>query len=127
MVLYGCVGIGVSLFYSAALISFMWLLHPISATISSILAFIVTLPLAYLSHAKISFYDRAFDPFQPLRFALTTAASFIVSTGGMYWITEVANCSYLLGIAWTWLTIPAMNLSIYMLWVFRTARNARKV
>jgi putative flippase GtrA len=104
----------------------MTLLQPITATTSSILAFIITLPVAYLSHARFSFSDRAYDTFQPLRFALTTAASFVVSTGGMYWITEIANRSYLLGIAWSWVMIPVMNLSIYLLWVFRAAHDAGK-
>ena len=120
------VGVAVSLFYSLAVIFLVWLLHPISPTIASIVAFVITVPAAYLAHARITFPDRPNDTLQPLRFAVTTAASFVVSTGGMYWITEVANRSYLLGIAWTWLMIPAMNLSIYMLWVFRAARGTGK-
>ena len=127
VLVYGCVGVAVSLFYSLAIVFFLWLLHPISPTMSSILAFLITLPLAYLSHSRFTFSDRSSDAFQPLRFALSTAASFVISTGGMYWITEVANRSYLLGIAWTWLMIPAMNLSIYMLWVFRATRDTGKI
>jgi putative flippase GtrA len=126
VLVYGCVGIAVSLFYSFALVFFLWLLHPISPTVASILAFIITLPVAYLSHAKVSFSDRSYDTFQPLRFALSTAAAFVVSTGGMYLITEIAGRSYLLGIAWTWLMVPAMNLSIYVLWVFRAARHPER-
>ncbi len=122
VLIYGCVGVAVSLFYTVALISCMSLLQPISPTNSSIVAFIITLPVAYVAHAKLSFADRSYDTFQPLRFALSTAATFVVSTGGMYWITEIANRSYMLGIAWTWLMIPAMNLSIYLFWVFRDAR-----
>jgi putative flippase GtrA len=127
VLVYGCVGISVSLFYSLAVISFVWLLHPLSPTIASIVAFVITVPAAYLAHAKITFPDSPYDTFQPLRFVLTTATSFVVSIGGMYWITEIAHRSYLLGIAWTWLMIPAMNLSIYMLWVFRTARDTGKI
>ena len=127
VVKYGCVGFAVSLFYSLAVIAFVWQWHSISPTMASILAFIVTLPVAYLAHANFSFADRSYDTFQPLRFALSTAATFIVSTGGMYWITEIAHRSYLLGIAWTWLMIPAMNLSIYLFWVFRSAQGSGKV
>jgi putative flippase GtrA len=123
VLVYGCVGVAVSLFYSLAVISFVWLLNPISPTMASILAFIVTLPIAYLSHANLSIADRLHDTFQPLRYSLSTAASFVVSSGGMYWITEIADRSYLLGIAWTWLMVPLMNLTIYMLWVFRAARD----
>ena len=127
VLIYGCVGVAVSLFYSLAVIFFVWLLHPVSPTIASIVAFVITVPAAYLAHARITFPDRPNDTFQPLRFAFFTAASFVVSIGGMYWITEIANRSYLLGIAWNWLIIPAMNLSVYLLWVFRAARDTGKV
>ena len=127
VMVYGCVGLAVSLFYSLAVIAFVWLLHPIRPTMASLLAFIVTLPIAYLSHANLSFADRSYDTFQPLRFALSTAASFVISIGGMYWVTEVAGLSYLFGIALNWLIIPAMNFSIYLLWVFRAAHGTGKV
>ena len=123
VLIYGCVGVAASVFYSLAVIAFVHLLHPISPTVASIVAFGTTLPIAYFAHARISFSDRAYDTFQPLRFTLFTAASFVVSIGGMYWITEIAGRSYLLGIAWNWLIIPAMNFISYLLWVFRTARN----
>jgi putative flippase GtrA len=120
---YGCVGVAVSLFYSLAVIACMQVLHPISPTVASIVGFIIVVPVAYLAHGWISFSDRPFDTFQPLSFAVSTTTSFIVAVGGMYWITEIAGRSYLLGIAWNWLIIPAMNFSIYMLWVFRAGRN----
>jgi len=126
VLVYGCVGVAISLFYSFAVIAFVWLLHPISPTIASTVAFVITVPAAYLAHSRITFPDSPNDTFQPLRFVLTTVASFVVSIGGMYWITEIAHRSYLLGIAWNWLIIPAMNLSVYMLWVFRTARDTGK-
>jgi putative flippase GtrA len=121
VLIYGCVGLAVSIFYSLAVIGCVALLHPISPTLASIVAFVVTVPGAYLAHAKVSFSDRAYDRLQPLRFALSTTTSFIVSIGGMYWITEVAGRGYLFGIAWNWLTIPAMNFLSYVFWVFRAA------
>lgn len=125
VVRYGCVGIAVSLFYSVAVIACVWLLRPIDATIASIVAFVITVPVAYLAHSKLSFSDRPYDRVQPLRFAVSTTASFIVAIGGMYWITEIAGRSYLLGIAWNWMIIPAMNFVTYMIWVFRAARRPR--
>lgn len=123
VIVYGCVGIAISLFYSLAVIFFVWLLYPIRPTIASIIAFATTMPVAYLAHVKISFSDSSNDKFQPMRFAFVTTASFIVAIGGMYWITELAGRSYLLGIAWNWLIIPAMNFISYMIWVFRTGRK----
>ena len=122
--IYGCVGVAVSLFYSLAVIACVLLLFPANPTLASIVAFVITLPIAYLAHARISFADSSDDKFQPLRFAFSTATSFVISIGGMYWITEIAGHSYLLGIAWNWLIIPAMNLLSYMLWVFRTGRSS---
>ena len=120
---YGCVGLAVSLLYSLAVIGCMRTLHPISPTGASVIAFIVTLPISYLAHGRVSFSDRPYDAFQPLRFVFSTVVSFIVAVGGMYWITEIAGQSYLFGIVWTWLIIPALNFLAYMFWVFRATRN----
>jgi putative flippase GtrA len=115
---YGCVGLSLALLYSLTVIACVRFVDP---TAASVIAFFVTLPIGYLAHNSISFYDSRNDAFQPLRFAVTTAASFVISVGGMYWITEVAGRSYLLGIAWNWLTIPAINFLIYLFWVFQVA------
>jgi putative flippase GtrA len=120
---YGCVGFAISLLYSLAVIACVRLLQPISPTAASVIAFLITLPISYLAHGRISFSDRPYDTFQPLRFAVSTATSFVVAVGGMYWITDIAGGSYLLGIAWNWLIIPAVNFLAYMFWVFRAARN----
>lgn len=120
---YGGVGLAVSLIYSLAVIVAVHVLRPIGPTAASVLAFGIILPMSWLAHGRISFGDRPRDAFQPLRFALTTTASFVIAVGGMYWITAIAGRSYLLGIAWNWMVIPAMNFTIYMVWVFRSARN----
>jgi putative flippase GtrA len=118
------VGLGVSLFYSLAVIACVHFWPPIGPTVASAIAFFVTLPIAYLAHRNVSFFDSQRDAFQPLRFAVTTGASFVLAVGGMYWITAIAGQNFLLGIAWTWLTIPTVNFVVYMLWVFRTTQTA---
>jgi putative flippase GtrA len=123
---YGVVGLAISLLYSLAVIACVQLLRPVSPTMASAIAFIITVPLAYLAHRRISFSDRPYDAFQPLRFVLSTVSSFLVAVGGMYWITEIAGHGYLLGIAWNWLIIPMMNFLTYMFWVFRTAQNKER-
>jgi putative flippase GtrA len=120
---YGCVGVAVSVSYSFAVIACVRLLHPISPTLASVLAFAISVPVAYLAHAKVSFSDIPYDKFQPLRFVVSTVTSFILSTAGMYLITEVAGRNYLFGIALNWLTIPTMNFLSYIFWVFRAART----
>lgn len=124
---YGAVGLAISLIYSLTVIAAMHVLRPIGPTMASILAFGVVLPFSWLAHGRISFGDRPRDRFQPIRFALSTAASFAIAVGGMYWITAVAGRSYLLGIAWNWLIIPAANFVAYMFWVFRTGWHRRQL
>jgi putative flippase GtrA len=116
---YGGVGLTISVIYSLAVVGFMQASRPISPTMASVAAFLVTLPMSYMAHSRVSFADRPFDTFQPLRFAATTTASFVVAVGGMFCITDLAGRTYLLGIAWNWMIIPAMNFAIYMCWVFR--------
>jgi putative flippase GtrA len=120
---YGCVGLAISLLYSLAVIACVQVFHQISPTVASVVSFIITLPMAYSAHSRVSFPDRSHDTFQPLRFALSAITSLVVAVGGMYCITEIAGRSYLLGIAWNWLIIPAMNFLTYMFWVFRTVRE----
>jgi putative flippase GtrA len=122
---YGFAGVAVSLFYSLAVIGCVSLFPSVGPTVASMIAFFMTLPVGYLAHGRISFSDRPYDALQPLRFVASTTVSFIIAVGGMYWITEIAGRSYLLGIAWNWLMIPAMNFLTYMFWVFRTARSER--
>jgi putative flippase GtrA len=124
---YACVGGAIALLYSLTVIVCMQVLDPISPTMASIVAFIITLPGSYIAHGRVSFSDRPYDGFQPLRFAFSTTTSFIVAIGGMYWITEIADRSYMLGITWNWLIIPAMNFLTYMVWVFRVARSKRRI
>jgi putative flippase GtrA len=121
---YGCVGVAVSLFYSLVVIACVRL-HPVNPTLAGVAAFAISVPVAYLAHARVSFSDSSYDRFQPLRFAVSTAISFMLSIGGMYWITEVVGQSYLFGIAWNWMMIPAVNFLSYMFWVFRTGRTRK--
>jgi putative flippase GtrA len=124
---YGGVGVAISLIYSLAVIAAVHVLQPIGPTLASVLAFGIVLPISWLAHGRISFGDRPRDAFQPLRFALSTTASFVIAVGGMYWITEIAGRSYLLGIAWNWMIIPAANFFAYMFWVFRNKRHRRQL
>ena len=119
---YGSVGVGVSLFYSLLVVACVIPPLAIDPTLASVIAFVVTLPAGWFAHRVFSFADRRRDRLQPIRFAAATGASFIAAVGGMYWITRVAGHSYLLGIAWNWMVIPATNYLLYLLWVFRGER-----
>jgi nitrite reductase/ring-hydroxylating ferredoxin subunit/putative flippase GtrA len=116
---YGIVGLAVSVAYSLAVVLAVQTLPTHNPTAASAIAFAALLPVAYLGHRSIAFFDAASDPLQPLRFAASTAATFLVAVGGMYAVTELFGRSYLLGIALNWALIPATNFLIYLFWVFR--------
>jgi nitrite reductase/ring-hydroxylating ferredoxin subunit/putative flippase GtrA len=116
---YGIVGLTVSVAYSLAVILAVRWSPTHNPTWASGVAFAAMLPIAYLAHRSIAFFDAAPDPFQPLRFAVSTASTFLIAVGGMYVVTEIFGRSFLLGIALNWALIPAANFLIYLFWVFR--------
>ncbi len=116
---YGIVGVTVASLYSLAVLVLVPLIRPMVPTVASVMAFFLVLPVGYWLHRYYSFADRAGGEGQAWRFAVTNVTSFIVSVGGMYVITEIIRISYLFGIAWNWVAVPAINFGIYMFWVFR--------
>lgn len=123
---YGCVGLAVSAFYSIAVILGVQVLAVVP-TAASLLAFALTLPVGYLMHSRVTFADRRSGALQPMRFALSNVSSFVVTIGGMYWITAVNHDSYLLSIAWNYILIPAINFLLYVVWVFRPSASSAQV
>lgn len=119
VVRYGIVGVTVATLYSLTILALVPLVRPFSPTVASIVGFFLVLPVGFWLHCRYSFADRAGGEGQTWRFTVTNIASFIVSVGGMYMITEVIRISYLFGIAWNWVAVPAINFGIYMFWVFR--------
>lgn len=116
---YGVVGLVISILYSFAVVLAVAQFHTRNATEASALAFAVVLPIAYFAHRHVTFFDAERDPFQPVRFAVTTVSTFLIAIGGMYVVTHMLGHSYLVGIALNWALIPAGNFLIYMAWVFR--------
>jgi SAM-dependent methyltransferase/putative flippase GtrA len=120
---YGIVGTIVSIVYSIVVVALIDGLHVRDAAAASVVAFVLVLPFGYLAHRRVTFFDADADPFAPLRYIVTTSASFVISVGGMYAIADLLGKSYLYGIALNWATIPAMNFLIYCLWVFRVGNG----
>jgi nitrite reductase (NADH) small subunit len=115
----GIVGLAVLVAYGLAVVLLVRLLPTHDPTAASAIAFAALLPIAFLAHHPIGFFDAAPDPFQPLRFTVSTAATFLIAVSGMYAVTAIFGRSYLLGIALNWALIPAANFLIYLFWVFR--------
>jgi putative flippase GtrA len=122
---YGIVGLAVSIAYSLAVVLVVRCLPTHNATWASGIAFAAMLPIAYLAHRYVAFFDAVRDRFQPLRFAVSTTSSFLVAVGGMYVVTEIFGRSYLFGIALNWALIPATNYLVYLFWVFRVGGSVR--
>jgi len=116
---YGVVGVAVSILYGLFVMLLVDHIGMASATLASALAFAAILPFTYAAHRRVTFSDAARDPLASLRFVGTTTASFLIATGGMYLTTGIFARSYLIGIALTWVLIPATNFLIYLIWVFR--------
>lgn len=122
---YGIVGISVSVLYSLTvivLVSFLQLLRP---PIASVVAFFCVMPVGFLSHRHYSFASKEHPAGQVWRFVATNVSSFLVSVGGMYVVTDILQISYLFGIAWAWVAVPAVNFLIYLFWVFGRSANGR--
>lgn len=119
VVRYGIVGVTVGVLNSVAIMVLVPLIQPWVPTVASLIAFFLVLPVGYLLHRYYSFADRAGGGGAIWRFVFTNIGSLIVSVSGMFLITEVMQLSYLFGIAWIWVSVPAMNFGIYMFWVFR--------
>jgi putative flippase GtrA len=117
---YGIVGVTVAVLYSLAIIGLVPMVRPFGPTVASVIGFCLVLPVGFWLHRRFSFADRAGGEGQAWRFTVTNIASFVISVGGMYVITELLRVSYLFGIAWNWVAVPAVNFGIYMLWVFRS-------
>ncbi|HKX07761.1 MAG TPA: GtrA family protein [Stellaceae bacterium] len=125
MLRYGIMGTAISVLYSLCIVLLIDAFALRNATLASVLAFVIVQPLAYFAHRQVTFFDSARDAMEPVRFSVTTVASFLVTTAGMYLVTEIFLWSYLFGIALNWLLIPAMNFLIYLIWVFRVEEPAR--
>jgi putative flippase GtrA len=115
---YGFTGLAISVAYSLLVVFLVKTVPSWGPTLASVGAFFLILPFSYMAHRGFSFADRARAHWQMSRFVVTNTSSFIVAVGGMYVITNVFGLSYLLGIAWNWLVIPASNFLIYNIWVF---------
>lgn len=116
---YALVGVSVSILYSLSVVALVAGIGVARPTYASVLAFLVVSPISYVMQGRFAFRDAARDPRQPFRFAVMAAFSFAAATAAMYLVTETLAWSYLLGIFINWILIPAVNLFINLVWVFR--------
>jgi hypothetical protein len=127
---YGIAGVAVSLLYAVLVIALERGLPMLGPTCNAALAFLMVQPVGLLLHSVISYPEtvrmRARLPKIGLRFVVTNAAGFAISTGGMALVTGPLSASYLWGIAVAWALIPALNFVIYLVWVFQPAHRPQE-
>jgi putative flippase GtrA len=116
---YALVGVSVSILYSLIVVALVGGLGAARPTYASVLAFLAVSPVSYVMQARFAFRDAARDQSQPFRFAVMATSSFAAATAAMYLVTETLAWSYLVGIFINWIVIPAVNLFINLVWVFR--------
>jgi putative flippase GtrA len=88
---YGGVGFIISLIYNIAIAVCLRTVPSLSHTITSIVAFVVILPLSFAAHRRVSFSERLSDSFEALGFMVSTTISFVFAVGGMYVFTGIAR------------------------------------
>jgi len=115
---YIVVGAGTSLIYALLVIGLLkahWIQDPVLA---SAVASLISQPVAFVVHERITYGDVPKAPGANIRFAVIALATFLVSTGLMK-VTVMQHWPYWIAIVAGWFVVPAVNYVIGALWVFR--------
>jgi putative flippase GtrA len=90
-------------------------------TLASAIASVISLPVSFLVHRRITYADVIGDREQWRRFAFIAATNFILSTGLMKLIDHFHQ-PFWIAILLGFILVPCANYAINGLWVFRTRR-----
>jgi putative flippase GtrA len=127
---YGVAGFLVTAIYSGLVIGLLHGLPQLGPTGSSALAFILLQPVGLLLHSLITYPETMQAPSYlgkiGLRFVFTNALGFIISVSGMALLTMRFHESYLWGVLFACVVVPAINFLIYLFWAFKPARNQHR-
>ena len=119
LIRYVLVGGGVALFYSLLTAGMVSLWDVRDTVLASAIASLITMPVSYFVHRRITYVDAAHDPAQWKRYSFLAASNFVINVGLMaavghllwpYWIALVTG----------WIVVPIANHIINVLLVFRT-------
>jgi putative flippase GtrA len=114
---YIVVGVGVTAVYTAVtagLIGFAF-----DRVLSAAIGSLVTIPLSFFVHRRITYADAGADGSQFGRFVITALSSLAINVGLMA-ASEMLGWSHWIALATGWFLVPIANYTINALWVFRT-------
>lgn len=124
---YGLCGVLVTATYAGLVMGLSHCAPWLGPTGNAALAFIFMQPIGLLLHSTITYPEtiraRRQLPKIGLRFAVTNTLGFAVSVSGMALVTLRLHESYLWGIAFACVVIPAVNFLVYFFWAFRPAHG----
>lgn len=90
-------------------------------TISSIVSFVVSVPVAFYLHKHVTF--RAYSAHklrrEITRFCVTMTCAFLVSSLIVFFVTEVMFMHYGFAFLLTGVVVPLCNYIVFTVWVFR--------
>jgi len=117
---YIAAGAGVTLVYSLVTIALVSGGIEQDPTVASVLASLITFPVAFMVHKAITYVDVPFDRAQWLRFGIIALCNLVIAAGSMKAV-DLVHMPYGIGLAIGWVLIPVFNYTINAVWVFRTA------
>jgi putative flippase GtrA len=115
---YLAAGIGVTAFYSAQVAFFVMSGLISDPTTATIIASLITAPVSFLIHARITYPDVPQNSAHLFRFLFITFASFLIVTISMR-LVDKSGLPFWVGLVVGWVLVPIANYLINTFWVFR--------
>jgi putative flippase GtrA len=115
---YLIAGSGVTLFYSLVTILLVSARLVQDPSVASVIASLVTLPVAFFVHRAVTYVDVPFDRAQGARFGVVAVSNLLIAAGAMKAV-DLLHGPYGIGLAIGWVLIPLFNYTVNVVWVFR--------
>ncbi|MCA8903269.1 MAG: GtrA family protein [Hyphomonas sp.] len=115
---YLVAGIGVTAFYSA-LVTLLIVSQAISSpTVAAVIGSILSAPVSFLVHARVTYPDVQHDRAHVVRFMVITVISFVIVTASMH-LVERIGAPFWVGLVIGWILVPIANYLLNTVCVFR--------
>jgi putative flippase GtrA len=118
LIRYGFVGAGVAFVYTSLTVMLYRGAALADPTIASAAAFILTQPIAFLAHRRVTYADAVQDRAQWKRFGVNALSGFTISISAMKAV-DLLGKPYWIALMICWILVPAGNYLINAIWVFR--------
>ena len=115
---FGAVGVAISLLNSALTIAFLKSGLVRDPAIAISIATLMTMPVSFATHRRITYADAPPCQRQWPRFVLLSLSSLACGAASMK-TAEAMHASYWVGLAFAWIAIPGANYLINAFYVFR--------